>query len=245
MCLCLIPDTISSVGTGHHAGMFLMRHRTLLLLGCISASCLAVPFSAIATFVKFGPTSSADRPNVTDWVQAVASAGGAIFTAAAFLAAAAALLVERSRRQEDVARLERQRAEDLARLEADQADRDVAQARLVMTTANFNEPNMEIVSIEVTNHSQHSLLDVELWLGLKSEASEPDKGRWRAVIQAVPAGGTFRLIDPPQQFLFEPTAPDHYVPWVEFVDARGLRWRRFNITRPIRVFDGAYDAAGG
>ncbi|WP_146179824.1 hypothetical protein [Micromonospora sp. RP3T] len=221
--------------------MFFHRHRTSLLLGSIAASLLAMVLSGLAIFVKFRPVAGTEKPKVTDWVQAWAGGASALFTGAAFAAAAVALLVERKRRREDIERLEKQRAEDVARLEADQADRDVAQARLVMTTANFDERTMQIVSMEVTNHSQYTILDVQLWLGFPSEALKPDKNRWMHVIQALPPGKTFQLVDPPQIFRAGPIGSDHFVPWVEFVDARGLRWRRFNIMRPIRLFDGAYD----
>ncbi|MGW4291674.1 hypothetical protein ACWEH1_01250 [Micromonospora chersina] len=221
--------------------MLLTRHPALLLLGSVTASCLALPFSIIAIFVKFRPTSSAEQPNLTDWIQAVAGASGAIFTGAAFAAAAAALLVERKRRQDDIQRLERQRAEDLARLEADQADRDVAQARLIMTTFGIEVGTERIVSMEVVNYSDRVILDTEIWLGLRDNPELPNGQRWTNTIGPVLPGQGFKITDPPATFIMNPKDGNPYTVWVEFVDARGLRWRRSHLMRPTRQFDAAYD----
>ncbi|WP_144082535.1 MULTISPECIES: hypothetical protein [unclassified Micromonospora] len=212
----------------------------LLKLGII-ASLLALAVCPIAISKSYRPPSGEEAPKVTDWMQAWGGFFSTLFAGGAFAAAATALYIERKRRHEDVKRLDEQRSEDLARMEADQADRDVAQARLIMTTCEFDERTMQIVSVTVVNHSQYAILDVELWVGLQSEGGNPNKTRWREVIPVLLPGNGFELSNPPQRFVLSAKSADHYVPWVEFVDARGLRWRRYNIMRPIRVFDAAHD----
>lgn len=240
--LCQVADSTSRRRARHHPRMTIdPQLRRLLKLGTI-ASLLALLLCPIAISMGYRPPAGEERPKVTDWMQAWGGFFSTLFAGGAFAAAATAIYIERKRRHEDVRRLDEQRAEDLARMEADQADRDMAQARLIMTTCEFDERTMQITSMTVVNHSQHAILDVELWIGLQSEGGSPNKTRWREVVPALLPGNGFELSNPPQRFVLSPESADLYVPWVEFVDARGLRWRRYNIMRPIRVFDAARDA---
>jgi len=190
------------------------------------------------------PPGADPGPSQTDWIQALSSAAGAVLTLLAVVVAVIALLVERSRRRQDVERLENQRAEDLemlstqrsedlARIEADRADRDAAQARLVMTTLDFT-PGGRVDAITVINHSSQAIFDVETWLALRDGSDIPGKARWSFIVPALSATFGEKNIAPPDTYAVPADENHPYAAWVEFLDARGLRWRRCHLMEPVR-----------
>ncbi|MEU4789405.1 hypothetical protein AB0F95_06845 [Micromonospora tulbaghiae] len=196
----------------------------------VAASSVAVTFGTIAVLLESGPAVSEEPPKSTDWMQAVASIGGAVFTMLAFLAAAYALWVERVRRQEDIRRLDRQRVEEAARRVVGWLEVEPKDKRQSEVTGRREEWSVQIY---VGNFSSEPMLNVLFYAGSVEEDGSWFESRYWKFIKLLPPGKTveFDLVDEaPQSADGLITGANMRGNWALLImgyeDASGNKWLR-------------------
>jgi hypothetical protein len=161
-------------------------------------------------------------PTVTDWMEAWGNTASALFSAFAFIAAVGLLWHEiRIRR-------------------ADEVDRLAAQARMVLVSVldarGESHSAARMLSVNVRNHSQAPIIDVEVRASRrKVDGAEDDVVEF--YIEAIEGGqsdGDLWLLKTPVVLPRNSPTATHVDTEIQFTDAQGLRWVRVGRDQPQR-----------